>query len=174
MRIDLPLVPQEISQPIGRSLSLEAAFSSIPDFVYAFDREGRFAYANSSMLALFGLTAEAMLGKTFAGLGYPSDLADRLNGHIRHVLATGEAIDDEVFYRSPTGYAAQFAFRWGPARNADGSIELVVGVSRDTSERHRVEAELKRSERGAAACRDRTGRGGHLFLESANRRALLG
>ena len=54
---------------------LDATLSSIPDFVYAFDPQRRFAYANPATLAFFGLPAEEMLGKTFADLDYPADLA---------------------------------------------------------------------------------------------------
>ena len=130
----------------SQSRFLEATLSSIPDFVYAFDPQRRFAYVNPAMLALFGLPAEEMLGKTFADLGYPQDLADRLNAHMDRVLCEGVTIEDEVFYRSPTGYAAYFALLWGPVRAKDGSVELVVGVSRQTSERRAFEEQLKRNE----------------------------
>jgi PAS domain S-box-containing protein len=130
----------------SQSRFLEATVSSIPDFVYAYDPQRRFAYANPAMLALFGLSAEEVLGKTFADLGYPADLAARLNGHIDRVLRDGVTIEDEVFYRSPTGYGAYFDFRWGPVRGEDGSVELVVGVSRDTSERRSFEAALRKNE----------------------------
>lgn len=125
---------------------LEATLSSIPDFVYAFDTQRRFAYANPAMLALFGRSADEMLGKSFEDLGYPPDLAARLNADIDRVLTDGVTVEDEVYYRSPTGYAAFFAYLWGPVRGEDGSIELVVGVSRDTSERRRIEQQLQRSE----------------------------
>ncbi|WP_242128074.1 PAS domain-containing protein, partial [Sphingobium sp. Sx8-8] len=55
--------------PIGRARFLHAVISSIPDFVYAFDPQRRFAYANPAMLGLFGLSADQMLGKSFADLG---------------------------------------------------------------------------------------------------------
>jgi PAS domain S-box-containing protein len=87
-----------------------------------------------------------MLGKTFADLGYPADLADRLNDHIKQVLENGVTVEDEVFYHTPTGYRAHFNYLWGPVRGEDGSIELVVGVSRDTSERHALEVELRNNE----------------------------
>lgn len=143
----------------SHSLFLEATLSSIPDFVYAFDPQRRFAYVNRAMLALFGLSAQEMLGKTFADLDYPADLADRLNGHIDRVLSDGGTVEDEVFYRSPTGYAAHFSFLWGPVRGADGSIELVVGVSRDTSDRHNLEEELRKKEARLRAATELVGIG---------------
>lgn len=143
----------------ARSRASEAKLSSIPDFVYAFDRQRRFAYANSATLALFGLSADEMLGKTFADLHYPSDLAGLLNGHLDRVFEDGVTVEDEVFYRSPTGHAAYYAYLWGPVRGEDGSIELVVGVSRDTSERHAFEEALRESEARLRAATELVGLG---------------
>ena len=125
---------------------LEANLSAIPDYVYAFDRRRRFAYANPAMLGLFGLTSEQMLGKSFADLDYPADLASLLNGHIDQIFADGTTIENEVFYRSPTGHAAYFSYVWGPVLGPDGSVELVIGVSRDTSERRVFEEAMRTSE----------------------------
>ena len=157
----------------SQSRFLEATLSSIPDYVYAFDPQRRFVYANRAMLALFGLSADEMLGKRFADLGYPGELADRLNAHIDQVLSEGVTVEDEVFYRSPTGYSAYFAFLWGPVRAEDGSIELVVGVSRDTTERHAFEQALKRSEARLRAATELVGLGVYL-LGPGERRTGLG
>lgn len=138
---------------------LEATLSAIPDFVYAFDRQGRFAYANAAMLALFGLSAGEMLGRNFVDLGYPSTLTDRLNAHLRHVLEDAATIEDEVYYRSPTGYGAYSSFLWGPVRAPDGSVELVVGVSRDTTRRHADEQALRESEARLRAATELVGLG---------------
>lgn len=138
---------------------LEATLSSIPDFIYAFDTERRFAYANPAMLGLFGLSAEQMLGKTFADLDYPADLADRLNCHIDGILQDGRTVEDEVFFRSPTGRAAYFDFVWGPVRAEDGIVELVVGVSRDTSERRAFEEALGKNEARLRAATELVGIG---------------
>ncbi len=120
--------------------------SSIPDYVYAFDTKRRLAYANPAILKLFTLSANEMLGKTFEDLGYSKELAARLNGHIDQVFSDGVMIEDEVFFRSPSGLAACFSFLWGPVLAEDGSVELVVGVSRESTERHEIEEELRKSE----------------------------
>ena len=143
----------------GQSRFLEATLSSIPDFVYAFNPQRRFVYANSAMAALFGLSPNEMLGKNFADLHYPSDLADRLNAHIDRVLSEGLTVEDEVYYRSPTGHGAYFDLLWGPVRAEDGSIELVVGVSRDTTERRAIEEALKTNEGRLRAATELVGLG---------------
>ncbi len=143
----------------SRSRFLEATLSSIPDFVYAFDRQRRFAYANPAMLALFGLPAAQFLGKTFEDLDYPPELAALLNGHIDRIFEEGVTIEDEVFYRSPTGYAAYFSYLRGPIRGEDGLVELVVGVSRDTSERRAMEEALRTSEARLRAATELVGIG---------------
>ena len=144
---------------VVRSHFLETKLSWIPDFVYAFDRQRRFAYANPAMLALLERSADEVLGKNFADLGYPQDLASLLNSHIDRVLEEGVTVDDEVFYRSRSGHPAYYAYLWGPVRGEDGSVELVVGVSRDTSERRAFEEELRKSEARLRAATDLVGLG---------------
>src|SRR5579871_4997930 len=138
---------------------LQANLSSIPDFVYAFDRRRRFVYANPPMLALFGLSADEMLGRTFADLKYPADVANVLNRHIDRIFKHGINIEDEVFFCSPTGRAAYFAYLWGPVRGEDGSVERVVGVSRDISERRAFEEALRESEARLRAATELVGLG---------------
>ena len=138
---------------------LEANLSAIPDYVYAIDRNRRFAYANPAMLGLFGLTSDDMLGRSFADLAYPADLAALLDSHIDQIFADGLTIQNEVFYRSPTGHAAYFSYFWGPVLGPDGSVELVIGVSRDTSERRMFEEALRTSEARLRAATELVGIG---------------
>lgn len=148
-----------IAKAARQSRFVEATLSSIPDFAYAFDTQRRFAYVNKAILGLFGLSADEIIGKTLADLDYPVDLAAHLNGHIDDVLRDGVRIEDEVFFRSPTGYAAYFDYRWGPVFADDGSVELVVGVSRDTTERRAFEDELERAAERLRAAGDLVGLG---------------
>ena len=101
----------------------------------------------------------ASLGKSFANLDYPAELADELNGHLDRIFSDGVIVEDEVFFTSPTGYEAYFSFRWGPVRCDDDLVELVVGVSRDTSERRAFEQELRKTEGRLRAAIDLVGLG---------------
>ncbi len=143
----------------SQSRFLEATLSSIPDYVYAFDSERRFAYANPVMLALFGRTAAELLGCNFEDLDYPPELARHLNNDMDRVLRDGIIVEDEVYFESPTGHSAYFSYLWGPIRAQDGSVELVVGVSRDTSERRALEEVSRRSEARLRAATDLVGLG---------------
>jgi PAS domain S-box-containing protein len=122
---------------------LEATLSSIPDPVYAFDSNGNFAYANHALLVLLGLSADELVGRNFLELGYTPELARRLNGHIQHILDTGATIEDEIFFTSPSGVSGFFELVWGPVQAEDGTIALIVGTSRDTTERRHLERRLQ-------------------------------
>jgi PAS domain S-box-containing protein len=128
----------------------EVALSSVPDAIYAFDRMHRFVYANQAMQALTGRSSEQIVGRGFADLGFPSELAARLERHIDAVFATGVTVEDELSFPSLGGAPAFYEFRWGPMPSDDGGVELVVGVSRDTTERRRLEERLRESEERTA------------------------
>jgi PAS domain S-box-containing protein len=147
------------AEPASQSRFVEATLSFIPDLVYAFDQQGRFVYANPAVQALFRLSADEVLGRKFADLGYTGELTERLNAYVNQVLSDGVTVEDEVFYRSPTGSGAYFTFLWGPVRAEDGSIALVVGVSRDTTKQHASEDALKRSEARLRAANELVGLG---------------
>jgi PAS domain S-box-containing protein len=143
----------------GQSRFLDATLSSIPDSVYAFDATHRFVYANPVMLGLSGLKAGEMIGRTFEDLDYPSELARHLNNDIDRVLKEGVTVEDEALFESINGHAAYFSYRWGPIYADDGSVEFVVGVSRDTSKRQSFEEALERRETRLRAATDLVGLG---------------
>lgn len=108
------------------------ALDSLDDYVYAFDRNGRFVYVNQAMRRLYGIDIDP-IGKQLSELEYPEKLSVRLNAHIASVFASGKAVRDEVFFTSRTGFSAFFNFIYSPVLDANGKTALVVGVSRDTT-----------------------------------------
>lgn len=121
----------------------EAILSSISDFAYTFDRDGRFVFVNQALLDLWGLKLEQAIGKNFFDLEYPDDLAGRLQRQIQQVYDTRERVTDETFYVSPTGVSGYYEYIFSPFFGADGAVELVVGTTRNITERKESEGEIK-------------------------------
>jgi PAS domain-containing protein len=76
-----PLITDK-AEVVKRNLQLtaqvryfEAILSSISDFAYVFNEQGRFVLINQSLLDLWGLKSDEALGKNFFDLQYPHELA---------------------------------------------------------------------------------------------------
>ncbi|MGM9478116.1 PAS domain S-box protein [Pedobacter sp. GSP4] len=117
---------------------------SLPDYVFVFDRQGKFVYVNSSMRRLYGYDLD-VIGKGLLEIGYPDELATLLNGYISDVFTTGKAVSDEVYYTSRTGFSAYFDFIYSPVLGRDNKVAYVAGVSRDTTSRKLTEQKLAES-----------------------------
>jgi PAS domain S-box-containing protein len=120
--------------------------SSITDFAYVFDRQGRFAFVNQPLLDLWGLKLEEAVGKNFHELKYPEPLATRLQTQIQQVFDTKARIKDETPYQSPTGAGGYYEYIFSPVLDHHGNVEMVAGSTREISERKRVERELQLSQ----------------------------
>ncbi len=121
----------------------DATLSAITDFVYAFDRDGRFLYVNRPLLDLWGLELEAAVGKNFFDLHYPDDLAAKLQRQIQQVIETRSRVSDETPYTSPTGGTGYYEYIFSPVFGADGMVEAVAGSTRDITGRRRRELNLE-------------------------------
>src|SRR5271156_6294497 len=86
-----------------QSRILDITLSSISDFAYIFDRDGRFVFVNRALLNLWGLKLEEAVGKNFFELKYPDELAARLEHQIQELFTTKQGLTDETPYTSPTG-----------------------------------------------------------------------
>ncbi len=138
---------QENRAELARQVQkFDATLSTITDFIFRFDREGRFVYANQVLLDLWGLTAAEAIGKTMAELQYPEAVERQLLDDIRRVFETGELVKDETPYTNPAGVDGYFEYILSPVFAANGTVESVVGSSRDISDRISAEAELRESE----------------------------
>ncbi len=124
----------------------ETTLSSITDFAYSFDLDGRFLYANQALLNLWGLTLEQAVGKNFFDLKYPDDLAAKLQSQIQEVIDTGKGVRDETPYTSPTGVGGYYEYIFRPVVGDDGAIIAVAGSTRDITDRKEVEEMLRHSE----------------------------
>ena len=127
-------------------LVFDTTLSSVVDFAFTLDREGRFLYANQQLLALWGLTLEDAVGKTFFELPYTQELAERLHGQVLQVFATGERLVDQTEYTSPAGVVGHYEYFYAPVMGVDGTIESVAGATLDITTRKTGEAHLAQME----------------------------
>ena len=126
-----------------RERMLTSTLSSISDFAYVFDRDSRFLFANQPLLDLWGITLEEAVGKNFLELSYPHDSAVLLMRQVQDVFESTKRITGETPYRSPAGVDGYHEYIFSPVFEADGRIELVVGVTRDVTERKRAAEALQ-------------------------------
>ncbi len=138
-------------KPAIQHLRGHRTLSSIVDYAYTFDREGRFIYANQALLDLLGITLDEIVGKNFLDLPYPHDLAVRLQLQIEQVFITSRRLVDETPYTSPSGVFGYYEYIFNPVLGADGSVELVAGSTRNITARKESEAALIRTEKLIAA-----------------------
>ena len=134
-----------------RERILTSTLSFIRDFAYIYDRDGRFLFVNQPLLDLWGITLEDAVGKDFFDLGYPRDLAVRLQWEIQEVFETRAPLTGETPYTSPTGVPGYYEYIFSPAFGPDGRVEFVAGTTRDITERKRIEAELRGAKDAAEA-----------------------
>src|SRR5579872_2533821 len=119
----------------------DTALSNTPDFTYTFDLEGRFTYVNRALLSLWQKPLDEAVGKNFFELGYPPDLAERLQQQIRQVIDTGQPIRDQTPFTGPDGETRHYEYIFVPVRAAGGHVEAVAGSTRDITEGKRTEEE---------------------------------
>ncbi|MBP2674999.1 MAG: sensor hybrid histidine kinase [Deltaproteobacteria bacterium] len=127
-----------------RTLELNAILSSVQDYLYILDPEGRFVFANKKMLDLWGRSAEQAIGRTMRDLDYPKDVETAFREAMEAVLRTGEVVVNETRYVSPAGVRGTYENILAPMPGPGGRITLIAGSSRDISGRKNAEMELDR------------------------------
>jgi len=123
----------------------ETALANTADSVYLFDLDGRFRYVNKTLFG--GKTQADVCGRNFHELGYPPELATKLERQIQQVVATGRPLRDDT----PDTASRFYEYIFIPVFGADGKVEAVAGSTRDITDRKRSEVDLRwREERHRA------------------------
>jgi PAS domain S-box-containing protein len=124
----------------------EAALSNTADFNYTFDLQGRFTFANAALLSLWNKTLGEAVGKNFLELGYPPELAERMQQQIQQVIETRQILRDETPFASDSG-TRTYEYIFVPVIGADGSVEAAAGSTRDITDRKILEETLREADR---------------------------
>jgi PAS domain S-box-containing protein len=118
---------------------------TIPDRIYFKDLQSRFVRINEAMTRRFNLKSAAeAVGKTDCDFR-SKEHADRAYKDEQHIMSTGEPlIDCEEMETRPDGHVTWSSATKVPLRDARGNITGLVGITRDITERKRIEARFRR------------------------------
>jgi PAS domain S-box-containing protein len=136
---------RELNERIEQQAKIfNVTLSTITDFAYTFDKDGRFMFANQPLLDLLEISLEEIIGKNFYDLNYPEELSAHLQDQVQQIFDTKKTLKDETPFTFPVnGVKGFYEYIFNPVIAADGSVELVAGSTRDITERKQREAHLE-------------------------------
>jgi PAS domain S-box-containing protein len=129
---------------------LETFLFAIADFVFTFDRRGRFRYANKALLDQWEIPLDQAIGKTLLELNFPPVVAEQLERHIQEVFDRKVTVRDEMFFVSLQGKPGVYEYILSPVLDGKGSVSMVAGSGREVSNQRKLERELREVHRRMA------------------------
>ncbi|WP_437924030.1 ATP-binding protein [Sorangium sp. So ce291] len=118
---------------------LRAIIDSSTAVVSVKDIEGRYILVNRCFEELFGITREAIVGKSDYDV-FSREHAEALRAFDQRALLAGTALNDEEVMPQDDGVHTYLAIKF-PLRDAAGVPYAVGGISTDITERKKIEAE---------------------------------
>jgi len=118
---------------------LETTLESAPDFVYMKDKDLRYIYVNNSYCKFFGKTREQILGNTVYEV-YPKEQADIFTQEDRVVFGNGSSVfSPDLSITDARGQVHTVNAIKTPVKDAEGNVTHLVGITRDITDRKRME-----------------------------------
>ena len=128
--------------------TLRAIVDLLPGLVGLFTPDGIMVDVNQSVLGLFGLSREQVIGKYFSDgpwFAHSQAIQDIWEDNFKRLRA-GETVELESQSQLPDGSPVWIHGRFTPMRDASGQITHVLGFGADCTARRIAEEELRKSE----------------------------
>ena len=129
-----------------REQEFRAMVENSPDIVVRYDTQCRRIYVNPAMQRQFGLSIDKILGSTPLELSAMTGVPAYMQ-RIQSVLKSAQETQMEFSFRDPQGGEHWGHMRLVPEFNSAGEVVSVLAITRDISERKRVEEALEKRER---------------------------
>jgi PAS domain S-box-containing protein len=129
-----------------REREIRTLADNVPDIIARFDRQLRHLYVNDIIRAKTGKPAAEFIGKTNREMGMPSDYSDLWEAVQQQVFETAQAQTIEFEFAAPDGLR-HFESRVVPELSADGSVETIVCITRDITERKILEGQFRQAQK---------------------------
>jgi PAS domain S-box-containing protein len=123
---------------------LQTLVDNLPDRIYVKDTESQFMLVNTAMIQYLGVTTpDQVVGKTDFDVQPPA-LAAQSYADEQAIMQSGQPLvnQEEASVNDATGARSWVLITKVPVRDAQGQIIGLVGMSRDITERKRVEQYL--------------------------------
>lgn len=125
---------------------LDCLYEAIPDLVWVKDPDGVYLSCNPTFSRLYNASPYEIIGRT-DGHFVSEELAEFFRRNdLAAVAAAAPSINEEWLTFADNGYRGLFETIKTPMRGSDGHLIGVLGISREITERRRIEEALRASE----------------------------
>lgn len=119
----------------------------IPDFIFFKDLDSRFVGCNKAYAEKFvGLTESEVIGKTDYDMFASKEIANLNRQRDKEVFETGRILRNEISLTLQDGKTYEFETIKTPYYDGKGKISGLIGISRDITQRKRMEDSIRESE----------------------------
>jgi two-component system NtrC family sensor kinase len=119
---------------------LDAIADGSTDVIFAKDRTGRYLMFNREAARVTAMPREAVLGRDDRAV-FPPEEAEGIMANDQRTISSNQVRTFEEFVTTADGKVT-FLSTKGPLRDADGNVVGIFGISRDITERKRIEEAL--------------------------------
>jgi len=119
-----------------------------PDIISRYDKNLRHLYVSPNIRSITGKEAGEFIGKTHREIDFPDEIRIPIEQAIMKTFETGEQQELEYWYNPPDNSSPIFINkRLKPEFNTDGSVQTVIGVSSDTTEKKKLIEQLHQAQK---------------------------